>query len=87
MLAIEGRDETKCGRSVHQPGAAIKQTIERANTARNIYNGAGACTRVLSDKPRLKAFCRVAFSVRFKFRAIFAARVLLPASFFNVRIS
>jgi hypothetical protein len=43
--------------------------------------------RVSSDTPRLKAFWRVAPSVRFKVRAIFAARVLLPASFFNVRIS
>ena len=43
--------------------------------------------RVSSDKPRLKAFCRVAPSVRLKVRAIFAALVLLPASFFSVRIS
>ena len=43
--------------------------------------------RVSSDNPRLKAFCRVAPSVLFKFRAIVAARVLLFASFFRVRTS
>jgi hypothetical protein len=43
--------------------------------------------RVSSDNPRLKAFCRVAPSVLFKVRAIVAARVLLFASFFNVRTS
>jgi hypothetical protein len=43
--------------------------------------------RVSSDNPRLKAFCRVAPSVLFKVRAIAAARVLLFASFFNVRTS
>jgi hypothetical protein len=43
--------------------------------------------RVSSDKPRLKAFCRVAPSVLFKVRAIVAARALLFASFCNVRTS
>ena len=43
--------------------------------------------RVSSDNPRLRAFCRVAPSVLFKVRAIVAARVLLFASFFNVRTS
>ena len=43
--------------------------------------------RVSSDNPRLKAFCRVAPSVLLKVRAIVAARVLLFASFFNVRTS
>ena len=42
---------------------------------------------VSSDKPRLKAFCRVAPSVLLNVRAIFVARVLLPASFFKVRTS
>ena len=42
--------------------------------------------RVSSDKPRLKAFCRVAFSVLFKARAILAADVFLPARAFNLRI-
>jgi len=42
--------------------------------------------RVSSDNPRLKAFCRVAPSVLFKLRAISAARLLLRASVFNVRI-
>jgi len=43
-------------------------------------------TRVSSDNPRLKAFCRVAPSVLFNLRAISAARFLLRASLFNVRI-
>jgi hypothetical protein len=43
--------------------------------------------RVSSDNPRLKAFCRVAPSVLLNVRPIFAARVLLPASFFKVRTS
>jgi hypothetical protein len=43
--------------------------------------------RVSSDNPRLKAFCRVAPSVLLKVRAMFAARVLLFASFFKVRTS
>jgi hypothetical protein len=55
--------------------------------SRNFYNDAGACLRLSSDKPILKAFCRVAPSVRFKARAIFAAWVLLRASLFNLRIS
>jgi hypothetical protein len=42
--------------------------------------------RVSSDNPRLKAFCRVAPSVLFNLRAISAARLLLRASLFNVRI-
>ena len=40
----------------------------------------------LSDKPRLKAFCRVAFSVLFKARAILAADFVLRARAFNLRI-
>ena len=44
-------------------------------------------TRVSSERPRLKAFCRVAPSVLYKVRAMLAARVLLPASRFNVRMS
>jgi hypothetical protein len=43
-------------------------------------------TRVSSDNPRLKAFCRVAPSVLFILRAISAARFLLRASLFKVRI-
>ena len=43
-------------------------------------------TRVSSDNPRLKAFCRVAPSVLFNLRAISAARLLLRASFVKVRI-
>ena len=43
--------------------------------------------RVSNERPRLKAFCRVAFSVRLKLRAMLAARVFLPASRFNVRMS
>jgi hypothetical protein len=37
------------------------------------------------DNPRVKAFCRVAPSVRFNARAIFAAGVFFRASAFNVR--
>jgi hypothetical protein len=43
--------------------------------------------RVSNERPRLKAFCRVAFSVRLKLRAMLAARDFLPASRFNVRMS
>jgi hypothetical protein len=43
---------------------------------------AGLFYRESSDSPRLKAFCRVAPSVRFKVRAMLAARVV-----FNVRTS
>jgi hypothetical protein len=43
--------------------------------------------RVSNERPRLKAFCRVAFSVRLKLRAMLAARVFLPANRFNVRMS
>jgi hypothetical protein len=43
--------------------------------------------RVSSERPRLKAFCRVAFSVRLKLWAMLAARVLLPAICFNARMS
>jgi hypothetical protein len=42
--------------------------------------------RVSSDNPRLEAFIRVAASVLFNLRAISAARLLLCASLFNVRI-
>ena len=41
--------------------------------------------RVSSDKPRLNAFCRVAFSVLFKVRAILAADFFLRARAFNLR--
>ena len=43
--------------------------------------------RESSDSPRLKAFCRVAPSERFKVRAMIAARVFLRAIVFNVRTS
>ena len=43
--------------------------------------------RVSSDNPRLNAFCRVAPSVLLNVRAMFAARVLLAASLFNLRTS
>jgi hypothetical protein len=43
--------------------------------------------RESSDSPILKAFCRVAPSVRFKVRAMLAARVFFLASVFNVRTS
>ena len=43
--------------------------------------------RVSSDSPILKAFCRVAPSVLLNVRAMFAARVLLAASFFKLRTS
>jgi hypothetical protein len=43
--------------------------------------------RESSDSPRLKAFCRVAPSVRFRVRAMLAARVFFLASVFNVRTS
>ena len=43
--------------------------------------------RESSDNPRLNAFCRVAPSVRFKVRAMLAARVFFLASVFNVRTS
>jgi|SRR5580704_1113083 hypothetical protein len=41
--------------------------------------------RESSDNPMLNAFCRVAPSVRFKVRAMIAARRFLFASAFNVR--
>jgi hypothetical protein len=91
------RGTASCHRKVRRNplDTASRQSswVDKSVLSRNIYNDAGACNdaetclRVSSDKPRLKAFCRVAFSVRFKVRAIFAARVLLPASFFNVRTS
>ena len=40
-----------------------------------------------SDSPILKAFCRVAPSVRFRVRAMLAARVFLRAIVFSVRTS
>jgi hypothetical protein len=43
--------------------------------------------RVSSERPRLKAFCRVAFSVRLRLWAMLAARVFLPANRFNMRMS
>ena len=43
--------------------------------------------RESSDKPILKAFCRVAPSVRFNVRAMLAARVFFLAAAFNVRTS
>ena len=43
--------------------------------------------RESSDSPRLKAFCRVAPSVRFKLRAMLAARVFFRAIVFSVRTS
>jgi hypothetical protein len=43
--------------------------------------------RESSDSPILKAFCRVAPSVRFKLRAILAARVFFRAIVFSVRTS
>ena len=43
--------------------------------------------RELSDSPILKAFCRVAPSVRFRVRAMLAARVFLRAIVFSVRTS
>jgi hypothetical protein len=41
--------------------------------------------RESSDTPMLNAFCRVAPSVRFKVRAMLAARLFFFASTFNVR--
>ena len=43
--------------------------------------------RVSSDNPILKAFCRVAPSVRFRVRAMLATRVFLRAIAFSVRTS
>ena len=43
--------------------------------------------RVSNERPRLKAFCRVAFSVLLRLQAMLAARVFLPANRFNVRMS
>jgi hypothetical protein len=43
--------------------------------------------RESSDKPILNAFCRVAPSVRFRVRAMLAARVFFLASVFSVRTS
>ena len=43
--------------------------------------------RESSDNPRLNAFCRVAPSVRFKLRAMLAARVFFRAIVFSVRTS
>jgi hypothetical protein len=52
---------------------------------------AGACLpdqeRESSDSPILKAFCRVAPSVRFRVRAMLAARDFLRAIVFSVRTS
>jgi hypothetical protein len=49
--------------------------------------GQSRTARVSNERPRLKAFCRVAFSVRLKLWAMLAARVFLPANRFNVRMS
>jgi hypothetical protein len=43
--------------------------------------------RESSDSPKLKAFCRVAPSVRFKLRAMLAARDFFRAIVFSVRTS
>ena len=43
--------------------------------------------RVSREIPMLKAFCRVAPSVRFKVRAMLPARVFFRASVFSVRTS
>ena len=43
--------------------------------------------RESSDNPRLNAFCRVAPSVRFRVRAMLAARDFLRAIVFSVRTS
>jgi hypothetical protein len=43
--------------------------------------------RESNDTPRLNAFCRVAPSVRFRVRAMLAARVFFFASAFKVRTS
>ena len=43
--------------------------------------------RESSDSPRLKAFCRVAPSVRFKLRAMLAARAFFRAIVFSERTS
>jgi hypothetical protein len=47
--------------------------------------GAKFQARESSDNPRLKAFCRVAPSVRFKVLAMLAALVFFFARVFNVR--
>jgi hypothetical protein len=47
----------------------------------------GYYARASSDNPIVNAFCRVAPSVRFRVRAMFAARVFFFASVFNVRTS
>jgi hypothetical protein len=49
--------------------------------------GQSRTARVSNERPRLKAFCRVAFSVRLRLRAMLAARVFLPANRFNMRMS
>ena len=52
-----------------------------------MYGARRNYARVSSDKPILKAFCRVAPSVRFKVRAMLFARVFFFACAFNVRTS
>jgi hypothetical protein len=64
---------------------AIKM-VPRANPS-GVAQPARDQTRESSDTPRLKAFWRVAPSVRFSRRAIFLAGVLLRASDFNSRTS
>jgi hypothetical protein len=64
---------------------AIKM-VPRANPS-GVAQAARDQTRESSDTPRLKAFWRVAPSVRFSRRAIFLAGVLLRASDFNSRTS
>jgi hypothetical protein len=57
--------------------------LELAGVARACRNQ----ERESSDSPILKAFCRVAPSVRFRVRAMLAAPVFLRAIVFNVRTS
>jgi hypothetical protein len=77
-----------CFAYVPEPGP-VSQPSEPMQRGRTflLFCQSRAPLRVSNDRPRLKAFCRVAFSVRLKLRAMLAARVFLPASRFNVRMS
>jgi hypothetical protein len=73
---------------------AIRRAIESYERAAAKERGFGienyrlpGFYRVSREIPMLKAFCRVAPSVRFKVRAMLPARVFFRASAFSVRTS
>ena len=70
-----------------EPGPVLQpsEPVQRGQTF--LFGYPSRPLRVSNERPRLKAFCRVAFSVRLKLWAMLAARVFLLASRFNVRMS